>query len=640
MVTKKDESVYDADSIKHLSSRDALRAKPTMYIGPIDASGIFTLVREVADNAKDENLAGHCSAMEIMVDDDGSFWVHDNGRGMPVGDMKVVDSVSGKKYTMPALQAITSLLHAGGKLEQHNTAYKISAGSHGVGQKASNFLSDEFEVWTYSAMSKNAERHWYHIGFRKGLLKETMAKCKAPEHPWLEKRFKSGTLVRLKPDLSIFSDKKFPLSMIAEWAQIAAYFSNQLRITFSHHSGKERVFYAEDGPAEYVTDKIAKLKCKVLHPAVFSFRNELVDCVFQFTDADACEFYAFTNGLANVDKGLHFNSVFAALFESLEPYVKKKQEFGPAELKEGIVGLVNIKLSAPQFTSQTKEKLGDARAGKPLQAMLLAEFKSFFSKNKALATAVCERAFALRQLKTQFTASKQVLNKLKQVNRIGLPAKASVSPHCKPEDRELYLLEGESAAGLARSALYPGFQELLPLKGKISNALRKSEEQVLLDQEVVYALSMIGFNPNSPEPLSKLRVGKVIFLADPDPDGHHINCLLLALKFKYLPGLIESGMVYVADTPEFFSEIRPGDYVFGDSIQDMKKKLEASGKPNARINHVKGYGEFEIKPLRELVFDPETRRLIQLKPMDKQDRKTFEAIMGESVEGRKLLLGV
>lgn len=634
------ETHYDASSIKHLSSKDAVRKKPSMYIGPTDGSGIFTLIREVLDNAKDENLAGHGRHCEVFVDDDGSYWITDDGRGMPVGDMQVTDSVSGKKYSMPALQAITSLLHAGGKLDQGNTAYKISAGSHGVGQKASNFLSDLFEVWTFSKMTRAEPPRWYHIGYEKGVLKSPMRMLKAaPDHPFLDKKVSKGTVVHLKPDLTIFSEKKFPLSMVAEWGQIAAYFSNKLKITFAHHSGKQREFYAEDGPSEYVADKVTKLKCKPLNPLVFSLRNELVDCVFQFTDADACELQAFTNGLNNPDKGFHFNSLFTALYASLEPYIKKKQEFSPAEIKEGVVGLINMKLSAPQFSSQTKEKLSDARAGKPLQDMLLKAFTEFFTKHKALASQVCERAFALRQLKTQFTASKQVLNKLKSVARIGLPAKAAVSPNCKPEDRELYLLEGESAASLARSALFSGFQELLPLKGKPSNSLKKSEEQVLLDQEIIYTLAMIGFNPNSPEPLGKLRVGKVIFLADPDADGAHINCLLLALKVKYLPGLIEQGRVYVADTPEFFSETK-GGYIFGDSIPDMKAKLATAGYPNSRINHVKGYGEFELGPLRQLVFAPETRRLIQLQPMTKKDKDTFQTIMGESVEGRKLLLGV
>lgn len=641
MATNKEKSGhdYDASSIKHLSSRDAVRAKPAMYIGPTDGSGIFTIIREVLDNAKDENLAGHGTHTEFYVDDDSSYWVTDNGRGMPVGDMEVTDSVSGKKYKMPALQAITSLLHAGGKLDQGNTAYKISAGSHGVGQKATNFLSDEFDVWTFSKMSKKDDPRWFHIGFKKGVMTDPMKVCKAPDHPFLNHKVKRGSVVRIKPDLSIFTEKKFPLAMVNEWAQIASYFSNKLRITFAHHNGKQRDYYAEDGPSAYVVDKIAKLKCQVLSPVVFSFCNELVDCVFQFTAHDACEVQAFTNGLNNADKGFHFASMFGALLQSLEPYAKKKQEFTVAELREGLVGLINVKLSAPQFSSQTKEKLSDPRAGKPLQDMLLAEFTKFFAKHKSLAALVCERAYSLKMLKSQFTASKQVLNKLKHVTRIGFPAKAAISPNCKPEDRELYLLEGESAASLARSALFSGFQELLPLKGKPPNPAKKSEEMVLLNQEIVYILAMIGFNPTAVDPLAKLRVGKIIFLADPDADGEHINCLLLALKVKYLPSLIERGMVYIADTPEFFSETKSG-FVFGDSVADMRAKNSKAGSPSARINHVKGYGEFELKPLRDLVFAPETRRLIQLQPMTTKDKKTFETIMGESVEGRKLLLGV
>ena len=466
-------ATYDASSIKHLSGADALRAKPAMYIGPTDGGGIFTILRELLDNARDENLAGHCSLCEVFIDDDGSYWVLDNGRGMPVGNMQVTDAVSGKSYTMPALQAITGLLHAGGKLDSTNKAYATSVGSHGVGQKATNFLSDEFDVWTFSTSLKTTPKMWYHIGYRKGKLTSPMAKCKVPDHPFRNSKVKSGTLIRMKPDLTIFSEKSFPMRMIAEWAQIAAYFTDKLKIVFAHHSGKERTFYSPDGPTQYVADQILKLKATPIHPTVFTYRDELVDCVFQLTSADGCEVSAFTNGLANGDKGHHFNSLFVALMGALEPHVKRGQEFGQQELREGLVGLVNAKLSSPKFSSQTKEKLVDDRAGKPLQEILGTALKAFMAKNKALASMMCERASELRKLKSKFTASKQVLNKLKQVQRIGLPAKAAVSPHCKPENRELYLLEGESAASLARSALYPGFQELLPLKGKISNCFVK-----------------------------------------------------------------------------------------------------------------------------------------------------------------------
>ena len=242
------------------------------------------------------------------------------------------------------------------------------------------------------------------------------------------------------------------------------------------------------------------------------------------------------------------------------------------------------------------------------------------------------------------------MNKIYQNSTVRYKRITSVRRVVYDEPQEVYdvtNLDGHESFALGcgvivhncRSARHPGFQEILPLKGKISNAMKKSEEQVLLDQEVIYTLSMIGFNPHKADPLEKIRVGKIIFLADPDPDGHHINSLLLALKFRYMPGLIDRGLVYVADTPEFFAETKNG-FVFGNSVQDMGKKLKAAGYPNARINHVKGYGEFEVGPLRELVFAPETRRLIQLQPLTEKDKKVFNAIMGESVEGRKLLLGV
>ena len=442
---------YDASSIKHLSGVQAVRAKPAMYIGPTDGGGIFTILRELLDNARDENLAGHCTLCEVFVDEDGSYWVTDNGRGMPTGNMQVTDSVSGKKYTMPALQAITSLLHAGGKLEAGGKAYATSVGSHGVGQKATNFLSDEFDVWTFSGDRSEVKR-WHHIGYQQGKLTEPMAVCKAPDHPFKNAKMQTGTMVRMKPDLTIFSEDKFPLRLIAEWSQIAAYFSEKLKVVFAHHSGKERTFFSPEGPVQYVTDQVSKLKVTAISLKVFTYRDALVDCVWQMTTAEGCEVAAFTNGLANPDKGVHFNSLFISLMGALTPYIKRGQEFGQQELRDGLVGLVNVKLSSPKFSSQTKEKLVDDRAGKPLQELLTTALKEFFLKNKSLAIMLCERASELRKLKSKFTASKQVLNKLKQVQRIGLPAKASVSANCKPEHRELFLLEGESAAGLCAAA--------------------------------------------------------------------------------------------------------------------------------------------------------------------------------------------
>ncbi len=516
-VSKAKDTTYSSSSIKHLSGRDSVRQKASMYIGPTDGSGIFTLLREILDNARDENLAGHCSSCEVLVDDDGSFVVIDDGRGMPVDLMEVKDQVSGKSYKMPAIQAITSLLHAGGKLDKDNGAYATSVGSHGIGQKASNFLSEWFEVTTYDSKKKA----WFFIGYENGILKTPLKQlAKPPSHPFKNgKKLLKGTMVAFKPDVSFFSEKKFPLSMVSEWAKMAAYFTDKMRITFSHHSGKQREFYAPDGPITYVEDKLTQLKAESLHPKSFVFRNALVDCVFQFTNYDGCELQAFTNGLNNPEKGQHFNSFFQALYKSIEPYAKPRQKFSLAELKEGLVGLVNVKLSAPQFASQTKEKLIDERAGKPVYDILFSELAKFFKANKSLAEKICARAHELKQLKSQFTASKKTLTELKKSAKKGLPAKASLAPDCKPEERELYLVEGESAGGTAKMARDEFFQELLPLKGKVMNAMKKDAEKALLSEEVLHALNMIGFNPSKSDPLSTLRVGKIILLADPDPDG-------------------------------------------------------------------------------------------------------------------------
>lgn len=625
---------YTAADIKNLQFPESIRAKPSLYVGALGNDALFHLFKEAAENVVDEALGGHANLCTVEIGKDGSITVSDNGRGIPFGKTKIGDQLRGGHSMIPTLKAVVSFTHTSGKFG--SAAYEASRGTHGLGIKCNNALSDVFEVWT---CNKANSKKWEYVRFEKGIEKDYKLGTPPPKSVVTNKTPTNGTVVRWKPDLKLLGASAVSVVSISNWLKLASYFTPGLTFTAALANGKTRSFFSENGPVDYLTDQVAKLKAEPLSPKIYVYNDPLVDCVFQFTNVEGCEVSAFTNGLANPDKGLHFNSLFIALMQALTPFIKRGQEFGQQELRDGMVGLINVKLSSPKFSSQTKEKLVDDRAGKPLQELLAASLKEFFSKNKALATMMCERASELRKLKSKFTASKQVLNKLKQVQRIGLPAKASVSANCKPENRELFLLEGESAAGLCRTARFSGFQELLPLKGKISNSLKRSEEAVLLDQEVVYTLAMIGFNPSAPDPLAKLRVSKIIFLADPDPDGHHINCLLLALNFRYMPDLIDRGLVYVADTPEFFAETK-GGYVFGDSTADMHKKLKAAGYPNARINHVKGYGEFEVGPLRELVFAPETRRLIQVQPMTAKDKKTFNAIMGESVEGRKLLLGV
>lgn len=560
----------------------------------------------------------------------------------------------------------------------------LVSNTHGLGIKCNNALSLSFEAWTRHA--RNPDK-WEYVRYAKGIEKayKTGKIAGMPVNPRTGALPTRGTVVRWLPDSKLLGAEKISLAEVANWLTMAAYFTQGFSLTAFLPNGKSKTFISKNGFHDYLADRLAKLKCETLSPQVFSYQDSLVDCVFQFTNVDSCELQAFTNGLNNPDKGLHFNAVFAALYQALTPFVKKRQEFSIAELREGVVGLVNLKLSAPKFSSQTKDKLVDERAGKPLQDILLKAFEEFFSKHKKLATAVCDRAFDLKALKSQFKASKATLTKLKKSAAAGLPINAATAPHCPPEKRELYIVEGESAAGCfvsgtlirladgtvkpieeitegtevlawheddARPAIdrvsaafnpsdengveiryttltkvifadgthvvctpdhlfltmvgwipanemwwepsvvsatnlgdcpwrrdkilsvdtvtfetpqrvwdlrnltgYPNFalgngtvvhnsakeardqrfQEILPLRGKVLNVVKQNKgkgDEALTSQQVMNVLNMIGFDPSKKDPLAKLRVGKIIAMSDPDPDGPLVASTRFFAKYE------------------------------------------------------------------------------------------------------------
>lgn len=459
---------YDEKALKALTSVEAVRAKAGMYIGPTDAAGVFTVLREVLDNVVDEALSGNASKASVLIAEDGSYYVHDDGRGMPTGPMDVEDNISGTKYKLPGLQVITSVLHAGGKLDA-DSAYAVSRGSHGIGIKATNFLSTFFNIATFY---KGA---WWEIGFKQGKMVKPVTKLKGATYPnpFGNKPLTKGTLVHFKPDAKIFSASSFPGTFIAEWANMAAYFTPGFTVEIQHHSGKHRVVNHPGGPKQYVADQIKKTGAQALSEAIFHHADPLMDVVLQFTNYDGCGLQAFTNGLSNPERGVHFNALFNAMFDAIKPFVKSRQEFTMNELRDGVLGVINVKMSSPRFASQTKEKLVDERGDAPVRDILLAQFTAFFRKNKALTEDLCKRCFDLKQLKTQFKASREVIGKLRKAAQGGLPAKAALALRCTPAERELYLLEGESAAGgcFIGSTLVPtsdGPQTLAALNAKNS----------------------------------------------------------------------------------------------------------------------------------------------------------------------------
>lgn len=465
---------YSEKNIKSLSGLESIRAKPSMYVGSTDEFGLWNTLREALDNAVDEALGGRNDSLTLYFGPDKDYYIADNGEGVPVKPISVKDAVTGATHKVPALKAIVSLTHTSGKFD--NSAYAASRGTHGVGIKCCSALGEEFTVWTFR------EGDWWTISYKKGVLQTDVSKTRAPKLPWGTP--KKGTVIYFKPDLSIFTKSKFPASLCLDWAEITSYLTAKFKITILSHTGSKKEFYSTKGVLDFISKRVTDLKATQLSPKVMHYSSDLIDLALTFTDYDGNGVQAFTNGLRNVDGGTHVDSLYAALRRAIRPFEpkkKKKDDSGISifELKEGLVGVINAKLSTPKFTSQTKDKLAEEeRAGKILEDALFDQISLFFKENKSLAAKLVDRCIQLKELKNKFKASKKVLQELNKIKRKGMPNKfAAANPSVRPGDIELFLVEGDSAGGPCKDARYP-HQAILPLKGKILNCF-SGETEVL-----------------------------------------------------------------------------------------------------------------------------------------------------------------
>jgi DNA gyrase/topoisomerase IV subunit B len=413
-------------------------------------------------------------------------------------------------------------------------------------------LSRVYHVWTFR------DTKWWEISFAYGRPKQVLCNCPAPKHPVSGAPLKKGTLVYLEPDPKIFEcigarglSKVFSLkspttTMLLEWCRIASYFTPGLTLRVGHNTGIVKEFVSQDGPKDFIARKLDQLNRErsaedgekaepiglIEEGAEFVSQDALYDCVVAFTNSENANLDAFTNGLRNAEGGLHLTAFLNALQGAITPFAAKGSNFTQRELREGLVALVNVKLSAPQFDSQTKEKLVDQRAGKPVFESLFAAFQAFFAERPLLAKRICERATSLHSLRTKFLASKKVVSKLRDVAKKGLPVKGQVSPDCTAEQRELYIVEGDSAAGSVRNARDPFYQEALPIRGKVTNAAKDPKNKAIESDEIINILAQMGFDPKAENPLEKLRVSKIICLADPDPDGPLTGDSTVPVRFQ------------------------------------------------------------------------------------------------------------
>lgn len=629
---------YNSDNIETLAFPMSVRQNASQYIGGLDEQGIWNCARELLDNAADEAMAGRNNAALLYCDTDGSFWVQDSGPGIPQGTKKQKVIVSGKEVisTMPTMQAVFGALHTSGKYR--DDAYKTSIGTHGIGAKGTNATASFFEVWTCF------ENQWSTIRFEKGVLKKQVRTCKPPKGPTGIVR--KGTLIHFKPDPTIFTVKKFPVAFAVEWARMASYMNPGFKVVLASPKGKKE-FLSKLGTLDYIKDRQAELKVEI-ETDLFEYKSSLLDVILAFSSYDGCDLRGFTNGLSNAAGGHHCDVVSKALFEAIQPFKAKKQEFSRREFDDGLMGLVNAKLHKANFSSQDKAKLTDVRVSAESELLLKAA-TAFFKSNKALTARLCEKATKLTELKTKFKASKAVVSSLNAFKRTGLPPNyAPPARAIKIADRELFVVEGDSAAGGFRK-VRARHQGLLPLSGKIMNLAKRStaakggdgpkagRKDPLQSKAILSIMAAIGFDPKAVDAIKKLQVGRIICLADADADGGHINSLLLAFFYKLMPEVFDAGIVYVADMPEFMA-IAKGQLFTGSSHSEVQAKLDHA-KVKASIKHIKGWGEVD-PPILKILAVNNTRKLLKVKPISTEDEVTFEKIMANDVEARREVLGI
>lgn len=615
---------YDESSIKRFAGLQGIRAKPAVYVGPMDSNGLWTIFREPADNCVDQALAGRNKEVTLVFDPTANrYWVVDAGEGIPVGKKEFADE-RGKKEKLSTFYVVTGLTHGGGNFTGDN----ISRGTHGIGIKATNALSNYFKVWT------KREGVWNSIEYAKGVLKKDVKKDTPPKMPYGIKP-KCGTIVCFEPDLSLFAKKSAISSKdVREWCQLTSYLVPKLSIKV--YEGKEpKVYHSKNGVSDFIAQRVKKLECELIGKP-FVMNTKEVDIAIAFSDADGDDLiYASTNGLRNKEGGEHLRAFFASMMQSLKPYMGKNK-FGVNDLKDGILGLVNFKLSAPQFNNQNKDKLIDSRVYSIALEQLVKGLSAYWASNKTFAKSIVLRASELRKKTQDFLKDKKLIKNVGLARKKMSAKLGDVNGKVPREQCEIFIVEGDSAGGGAKRARDKNFQAIYPIQGKPLNVMEAPKAKVNENAEIAGLLAALGIDMKSKNPTATVRYGKIISLADPDVDGQHINCLILAFLWKYLPALFKQGKVFVVKAPLYKGRYKDKLY-FGMTKEEVYKK---SGSTKTDVQYIKGWGEIKENELY-IALDPKFRTLRRIMPPStKELRKEFHLLMGKDSAFRKQLFGV
>lgn len=651
---------YDSGNIKILRGLEPVRERPAMYIGSTDTRGLHHLVYEVVDNSIDEALAGICNQIDIIIHQDGSVSVEDNGRGIPIDPMKENDNKS-------ALETVLTVLHAGGKFDKDT--YQVSGGLHGVGVSVVNALSIKLTATVWK------EGKEYEMQFsRGGVIQEMTTRVESLEE--LKQRYirrygslpadapdnredflraykvaVTGTIITFKPDISIFDTVEFDYDVLAHRMRELAFLNSGITIKICDQRCEDwnecsETFSYNGGITEYI--KFLNKDTPPIHESVIALEkcdleNKVeVDIAFQYTNSFSEKIFTYVNCVNTREGGTHLEGFRSALTKAINKMGKENKAIKDPnfslkgeDVREGLTCIISVKMANPQFEGQTKMKLGNSEVKGIVDSLVYSSLCEYFEEHPKDLSAIIEKAVLAYQAREAARKARELARRKSTLDSSGLPGKLADCSERSPEKSEIYIVEGDSAGGSAKQGRDRRFQAILPLRGKILNVEKATVHKILKNNEIQALISAIGTGVGETFDLEKARYHHIIIMTDADVDGAHIATLLLTFFYRYMLPLIEAGYVYLAQPP-LYRIAKGKQEVYAYAEEDMRRLMQEMGEKGVGVQRYKGLGEMNAIQLWSTTMDPESRILKQVKIEDgSYANEIFEKLMGDDVTARK-----
>ena len=622
---------YGADQIQILEGLEAVRKRPGMYIGSTSIRGLHHLVYEIVDNSVDEALAGFCDTIEVTINKDNSITVIDNGRGIPVG--------INHKAGIPAVEVVFTILHAGGKFG--GGGYKVSGGLHGVGASVVNALSNWLEVEIYKDGKIYKQR--YERGHVMYPLK-VVGDCPLEQ---------TGTKVTFLPDDTIFEETVYDYDILKQRLREMAFLTKNLKIVLRDvrpEEAMERTFHYEGGIKEFVT--YLNTSKTALYEDVLYFEGKkdevYVEVAMQHNDSYTESSYSFVNNINTPEGGTHLAGFRNAITKTFNDYARtskllkdNEQNLSGEDIREGLTAIVSIKIEEPQFEGQTKQKLGNSEARGAVDSIVSEQLTYYLEQNPAVAKTICEKSILAQRAREAARKARDLTRRKTALEGMALPGKLADCSDKNPENCEIFIVEGDSAGGSAKTARSRATQAILPLRGKILNVEKARLDKIYTNAEIKAMITAFGTGIHDDFDISKLRYHKIIIMTDADVDGAHIATLMLTFLYRFMPELIKQGHVYLAQPPLYkLEKNKKVWYAYSD--EELDKILQEVGRDqNNKIQRYKGLGEMDAEQLWETTMDPERRVLLRVNYDEEAESEidlTFTTLMGDKVEPRRLFI--